>query len=118
MPSRTRPSARTSGTRSRQPPDARLRPAHRPQPPLPTGPGMTEPKTLIELRSVSKSYGETNVLETLSLEVRDGEFITLLGPSGSGKTTILRLIGGFTTPTSGEILLDGRDIAAMPINKR
>jgi spermidine/putrescine transport system ATP-binding protein len=79
---------------------------------------MTEPKTLVELRSVSKSYGETEVLKTLDLTVRDGEFITLLGPSGSGKTTILRLIGGFTAPSSGEILLDGRDIAGMPINRR
>jgi spermidine/putrescine transport system ATP-binding protein len=79
---------------------------------------MTEPKTLLELRSVSKSYGATSVLKRIDLEVLDGEFITLLGPSGSGKTTILRLIGGFTSPSDGEILLDGRNIAPTPINKR
>src|SRR6185295_14412887 len=79
---------------------------------------MSEPKSLLELRSVSKSYGSTAVLHNVDLGVRDGEFITILGPSGSGKTTILRLIGGFTAPSRGEILLDGRDIAAMPINRR
>jgi spermidine/putrescine transport system ATP-binding protein len=79
---------------------------------------MTESKILLELRSVSKSYGATSVLKGVDLKILDGEFITLLGPSGSGKTTILRLIGGFTSPSNGGILLDGRDIAEMPINKR
>ena len=79
---------------------------------------MLESKSLLELRSVSKSYGSTAVLHNVDLGVRDGEFITILGPSGSGKTTILRLIGGFTTPSEGEILLDGRNIASMPINRR
>ena len=73
---------------------------------------MLESKSLLELRSVSKSYGSTAVLHNVDLGVRDGEFITILGPSGSGKTTILRLIGGFTTPSEGEILLDGRNIAS------
>jgi spermidine/putrescine transport system ATP-binding protein len=79
---------------------------------------MPEPKSLLELRSVSKSYGSTAVLHNVDLGVRDGEFITILGPSGSGKTTILRIIGGFTTPSKGEILLDGRNIGSMPINRR
>ena len=79
---------------------------------------MPEPKSLLELRSVSKSYGSTAILHNVDLGVRDGEFITILGPSGSGKTTILRLIGGFTAPSEGEILLDGRNIASMPINRR
>src|SRR5260221_6097942 len=73
---------------------------------------------LLKLRSVSKAYGATAILHGIDLDVHDGEFITILGPSGSGKTTILRLIGGFTEPTSGEILLDGQDISAMPINRR
>jgi spermidine/putrescine transport system ATP-binding protein len=73
---------------------------------------------LLELKSVSKSFGRTQVLETIDLAVRDGEFITILGPSGSGKTTILRMIGGFTEPTQGAILLDGQDITGVPINKR
>jgi spermidine/putrescine transport system ATP-binding protein len=79
---------------------------------------MAEPGILLKLRSVSKSYGSTPILYDVSLDVRDGEFLTILGPSGSGKTTILRLIGGFTTPSSGQILLDGTNIAAMPINRR
>jgi spermidine/putrescine transport system ATP-binding protein len=79
---------------------------------------MAEPGILLKLRSVSKSYGSTPILYDVSLDVRDGEFLTILGPSGSGKTTILRLIGGFTTPSGGQILLDGTNIAAMPINRR
>ncbi|MDQ0474254.1 ABC transporter ATP-binding protein [Labrys wisconsinensis] len=79
---------------------------------------MAEPGILLRLRSVSKSYGSVAILHAIDLDVRDGEFITLLGPSGSGKTTILRLIGGFTAPSGGEILLDGRDIAGVPINRR
>src|SRR5215471_4219661 len=70
------------------------------------------------LTGVSKRYGDTTVLEPFDLTVEDGEFLTILGPSGSGKTTILRLIGGFTEPTSGRILLDGADITARPINRR
>jgi spermidine/putrescine transport system ATP-binding protein len=73
---------------------------------------------LLELRSVSKSFGTTAVLENIELAVRDGEFITILGPSGSGKTTILRMIGGFTAPSSGAILLEGRDITGLSINRR
>ena len=79
---------------------------------------MATDRILLELRAVSKSFGQTPVLEAIDLAVRDGEFITILGPSGSGKTTILRMIGGFTEPTQGAILLDGRDITAVPINKR
>jgi spermidine/putrescine transport system ATP-binding protein len=79
---------------------------------------MTSERILLELRSVSKAFGLTRVLEDINLEVRDGEFITILGPSGSGKTTILRMIGGFVAPTSGEIRLDGRDIVRLAINRR
>jgi len=73
---------------------------------------------LLELKGVSKAFGPIRVLEQIDLAVEDGEFITILGPSGSGKTTILRMIGGFTQPDTGEILLDGRDIARDPINRR
>jgi ABC-type Fe3+/spermidine/putrescine transport system ATPase subunit len=75
-------------------------------------------RILLELKGVSKSFGATKVLEQIDLAVEDGEFITILGPSGSGKTTILRMIGGFTQPDRGEILLDGNDIAKQPINRR
>lgn len=80
---------------------------------------MTDKDTIIELRGLSKSYDkETMVIENLNLEIKKGEFVTLLGPSGCGKTTILRMIGGFETPTSGEILLHGEDISTLPPNKR
>src|SRR5215470_8208971 len=70
------------------------------------------------LTGISKRYGDTSVLEPFDLTVEDGEFLTILGPSGSGKATILRLIGGFTEPTTGRILLDGADITDSPINRR
>ena len=75
--------------------------------------------TLIKMTNVKKSYdGKTNVIEDFSLDVNEGEFVTFLGPSGCGKTTILRMIGGFDTPTSGQILLEGSDISLLPPNKR
>src|SRR5579885_2158044 len=124
---RTRPSAPTSGTRSRRRlSQLRCDRAESPSPALRSaGEGiytalsdMTEPRILLELKAVSKSFGPTQVLENIDLAVRDGELITILGPSGSGKTTILRMIGGFTQPSGGAILLEGRDIAALPINRR
>ena len=77
-----------------------------------------EKETLIELRHVKKDFGAETVIEDFSLEVKRGEFVTFLGPSGCGKTTILRMIGGFEKPTSGEILLNGQDIAPLPPNLR
>lgn len=79
---------------------------------------MNDPRLLLELKGVAKSFGQTRVLDDVHLAVEDGEFITILGPSGSGKTTILRMIGGFTSPSRGEILLDGKDISGLPINRR
>lgn len=74
---------------------------------------------LIELKNINKSYdANTVVVEDFNLDVKKGEFITFLGPSGCGKTTILRMIGGFEIPTSGQILLDGKDISNLPPNKR
>lgn len=72
----------------------------------------------LELREVAKRYGMHEVLHPLSLSVGGGEFLTLLGPSGSGKTTVLRLIGGFTEASSGQILFDGQDITQLPANRR
>jgi spermidine/putrescine transport system ATP-binding protein len=72
----------------------------------------------LELRDVAKRYGMQEVLHPLSLAVGSGEFLTLLGPSGSGKTTVLRLIGGFTEASSGQILFDGTDITRLPANRR
>ena len=58
------------------------------------------------------------VVRDLDLDIRRGEFLTLLGPSGSGKTTTLMMLAGFETPTAGEILLDGRPITRTPPHKR
>ena len=73
---------------------------------------------IIDLQHVSKRFGDKTVLEDINLYIRKGEFITLLGPSGCGKTTTLRLIAGFLAPDEGEILLDGKDISAIPPYKR
>ena len=74
---------------------------------------------IIELKNITKSYTEdTTAVENISLSIQRGEFVTLLGPSGCGKTTILRMIGGFETPTQGQILLDGKDISTLPPNER
>ncbi|MGA1332817.1 MAG: ABC transporter ATP-binding protein [Ilumatobacteraceae bacterium] len=72
----------------------------------------------ISLSRVSKSFGPVAAVTDLSLEVRDGEFLTFLGPSGSGKTTVLRMIAGFELPTTGEILLYGQDVSTQPAFKR
>ena len=72
----------------------------------------------LALEGVTKAYGAVEVLRPVTLNVAHGEFLTLLGPSGSGKTTILRLIGGFTQPSGGRILLDGRDLTTVATNKR
>ena len=64
------------------------------------------------LSEVTKNYGDVAALHALDLEIREGEFLTLLGPSGCGKTTTLRLIAGFIQPTSGTIYLGDDDITA------
>jgi ABC-type Fe3+/spermidine/putrescine transport system ATPase subunit len=73
---------------------------------------------LLEVRAVSKRFGQREVLKTLSLEIAAGEFLTLLGESGSGKTTLLRLIAGFEQPTAGEIWMQGARIDTLPPYKR
>jgi putative spermidine/putrescine transport system ATP-binding protein len=72
----------------------------------------------IGFEGVSKAYGETVALDGFDLEVADGEFLALLGPSGCGKTTALRLLAGFLQPTAGRILVDDRDVSALPPHKR
>ena len=66
----------------------------------------------VSVRDVWKTFDTTPVLKNVSLDIRRGEFFSLLGPSGCGKTTLLRSIGGFETPTSGTIVIDGKDVAA------
>ncbi len=73
---------------------------------------------LINLVNLSKSFGETVVLDELNLYIRENEFLTLLGPSGCGKTTTLRIIGGFETPDKGQVIFEGKDITKLPPNER
>lgn len=68
----------------------------------------------LTLRKVSKHYGTLRAADEVDLEVKKGEFVTFLGPSGSGKTTTLQIVAGFTKPTSGEVLLDGRPVTTPP----
>lgn len=77
-------------------------------------------ENIIELKHITKVYSDNGfkAVDDFNLEVKRGEFVTFLGPSGCGKTTTLRMIAGFELPSSGEILLDGRDIAHLPANKR
>src|SRR4051812_18705116 len=67
----------------------------------------------VELRSVSKHFGDVVAVDGISLQVEAGEFFALLGPSGSGKTTCLRMIAGFEQPTSGSVLLGRRDVTGV-----
>ena len=62
---------------------------------------------VIELKNITKNYGEEDILQNLSVTITHHEFVTILGPSGCGKTTTLRIIGGFETPDSGEVFFDG-----------
>lgn len=73
---------------------------------------------LLELQNVSKTFDDNLIVDNVSLQIEKGEFFTLLGPSGCGKTTLLRMIAGFSTPNSGRIILDGRDITDLPPESR
>ncbi len=79
---------------------------------------MLEDVKLIELKNICKSFGDTQVLKDINLYIRRKEFVTLLGPSGCGKTTMLRIIGGFETADSGELIFDGKDLSGVPPYKR
>ena len=72
------------------------------------------PPSAVTLENVEKRFGDVVAVAGVNLEVRDGEFFSMLGPSGSGKTTTLRMIAGFELPTSGRILLHGRDVTTDP----
>jgi putative spermidine/putrescine transport system ATP-binding protein len=92
------------------------------KPPLaaaPAQPPQADAAPLVRFRGVEKTYdGVVVVVRNLDLDIRRGEFLTLLGPSGSGKTTTLMMLAGFETPTAGEIVLDGRPITRTPPHKR
>ncbi|MBX8824105.1 ABC transporter ATP-binding protein [Ochrobactrum sp. SFR4] len=73
---------------------------------------------IVKFENVTKSYGSFVAVEELNLTIEAGKFITLLGPSGCGKSTTLRMLGGFETPTSGRIIIAGKDVTKLPPNKR
>ena len=80
---------------------------------------MTSPSTLVRFTGVQKTYDGINlVVRDLNLDIRQGEFLSLLGPSGSGKTTTLMMLAGFESPTAGEISLGGVPITRTPPHKR
>ena len=74
--------------------------------------------TIISLKDIAVSFDGEQVLKGFDLDIRDGEFVTLLGPSGCGKTTALRTIAGFITPDAGEVFFNGKNITALPPHKR
>jgi spermidine/putrescine transport system ATP-binding protein/putrescine transport system ATP-binding protein len=75
-------------------------------------------RTLLAIDRVTKNFGRIAAVDDVSLAIRENEFFALLGPSGCGKTTLLRMLAGFETPSGGNILLDGKDISAVPPNRR
>jgi putative spermidine/putrescine transport system ATP-binding protein len=74
----------------------------------------SESSIAVRLEGIEKRYGEVVAVAGIDLDVRDGEFFSMLGPSGSGKTTTLRMIAGFEQPTSGRVILHGRDVTRVP----
>ncbi|PCI88411.1 MAG: polyamine ABC transporter ATP-binding protein [Hyphomicrobiales bacterium] len=75
-------------------------------------------KPLIEFRGVSKKFGALTAIDNVSFNIYEREFFALLGPSGCGKTTLMRMLGGFETPSQGQIFIDGKDISTIPANQR
>ena len=73
---------------------------------------------VLVLDGIRKTYQSVTAVEDLSLTLASGEFVTLLGPSGCGKSTTLRMIGGFEAPDRGRILIQGRDVTALPPHRR
>jgi spermidine/putrescine transport system ATP-binding protein len=78
----------------------------------------TQPKPILQLVGVRKVFGNLAAVERIDLDVREGEFLTIVGPSGSGKTTLLRMLAGMDTPSEGNITLHGELINDVPPNKR
>lgn len=72
----------------------------------------------VELKGISKTYGDTVVLKNIDMDLEKGKFYTLLGPSGCGKTTLLRIIAGFNQPNTGTVVLDGKDVTEVSANRR
>ncbi len=75
-------------------------------------------KVIVSLKDIFLRYDGEVILNNISLDIHEKEFVTILGPSGCGKTTTLRIIGGFVEPESGEVIFDGRRINGLPPHKR
>ena len=73
---------------------------------------------IIEIKNISKSFGDKCILDNVSTNVRRGEFVTILGPSGCGKTTLLRILAGFAQADKGEVCINGKDITNVPPHMR
>ena len=79
---------------------------------------MEERKAIVQLKNITKSFGDNQVLKPISLDIYEGEFLTLLGSSGCGKTTTLRIIAGFETPTEGNVYVEDKDVTELaPYNR-
>src|SRR5262245_18871266 len=87
-----------------------------------TGDRMAAPqgvnKPLVRLRGISKTYGNVAAVKPLDLDIHARDFLAILGPSGCGKTTLLRIIGGFVQPTTGQVEIDGQDVTALGPERR
>ena len=79
---------------------------------------MTPRPPILQLRQITKSFGSFAAVDRVDLDIAEGEFFTIVGPSGSGKTTMVRMLAGMETPTSGDLLLRGKRINELPANKR
>ena len=75
-------------------------------------------KPSVELRGVTKRFGDFTAVDGVDLDIAEGEFFTMLGPSGCGKTTTLRMVAGFEEPTEGQVLIDGADVVGLPPYRR
>src|SRR5262245_31491476 len=75
-------------------------------------------KPVVALHTIVKRFGETAAVDGVSLDIAEGEFVTLLGPSGCGKTTLLRIVAGFERPDEGRVLLAGDDVTDIPPHRR
>ncbi len=75
-------------------------------------------KNIIEIKNLTKWFDDHQALKETDLEIREGEFLTLLGPSGCGKSTLLRLISGSENPSDGDIIINGQNVKGVPPNER
>src|ERR1700747_402605 len=86
--------------------------------PVPAVEATAPSPTLLDIRNIAKSFGKNSVLRDISLQIAEGEFLTILGESGSGKTTMLRIIAGFESATAGELWMAGERLDSQPPYRR